>query len=216
MTGPTKAITEAVRERFARQLRALRIPRGFKTARSFALALGIDENRYTRYERAEVEPDLSLIQRICETLRVTPNDLLNLHDEPATRYSSGFADLADQVYAPPNTKAREPHSEPSVNASLATPDLSKSIGDDQKATRRRVLAWQLAARLASLAAGQETAPLKVTSSYFAAIEADPFGFAMRLPNDAALARADGAEQQRIAGMVDALVSAVEDLLTEAE
>jgi transcriptional regulator with XRE-family HTH domain len=64
------------RQDFARRLRELRVPRGFKTARSLARALEIDENRYTRYERAEVEPDLALIRRICETLRVTPNELL--------------------------------------------------------------------------------------------------------------------------------------------
>jgi len=61
---------------FARRLRELRIPRGFRTARSLARCLEIDENRYTRYERAEVEPDLTMIRRICEALNVTPNDLL--------------------------------------------------------------------------------------------------------------------------------------------
>lgn len=66
----------AARGDFARRLRALRVPRGFATARAFALALGIDENRYTRYERAEVEPDLALIRHICEVLGVTPNELL--------------------------------------------------------------------------------------------------------------------------------------------
>ncbi len=66
----------AARLEFARRLRELRIPRGFRTARSLARSLDIDENRYTRYERAEVEPDLAMIRRICETLDVTPNDLL--------------------------------------------------------------------------------------------------------------------------------------------
>ncbi|MBS0244706.1 MAG: helix-turn-helix transcriptional regulator, partial [Proteobacteria bacterium] len=51
------------RAEFARRLRELRIPRGFRTARSLARALEIDENRYTRYERAEVEPDLDMIRR---------------------------------------------------------------------------------------------------------------------------------------------------------
>ena len=50
--------------------------RGFRTARSFARALEIDENRYTRYERAEVEPSLELIQRICQLLDIGPNELL--------------------------------------------------------------------------------------------------------------------------------------------
>lgn len=61
---------------FAQRLRELRVPRGFRTARSLARALDIDENRYTRYERAEVEPDLTMIRRICEMLDVTPDTLL--------------------------------------------------------------------------------------------------------------------------------------------
>jgi transcriptional regulator with XRE-family HTH domain len=61
---------------FARQLKATRIARGFAYARHFAAALGLEENRYTRYERAEVEPSLSIIRRMCATLGVTPNDLL--------------------------------------------------------------------------------------------------------------------------------------------
>lgn len=66
----------AARRQFARRLRELRVARDFRTARSLARALGIDENRYTRYERAEVEPDLELLMKICSVLGVRPNDLL--------------------------------------------------------------------------------------------------------------------------------------------
>ena len=70
---------------FARQLKATRTAKGFAHARYFAAALGLEENRYTRYERAEVEPSLSIIRRMCVTLGVTPNDLLAPSDgaEPA-------------------------------------------------------------------------------------------------------------------------------------
>ena len=64
------------RARFASQLRRLRVEKGFATARQFAHAMGIEENRYTRYERAEVEPSLTVLLKICETLRVSPNELL--------------------------------------------------------------------------------------------------------------------------------------------
>ena len=50
--------------------------RGFQRARYFAESLGIEENRYTRYERAEVEPNLTLLHKMCEMLGVTPNELL--------------------------------------------------------------------------------------------------------------------------------------------
>lgn len=69
--------TPLARLEFAQRLRELRVPRGYRTARSLARALEIDENRYTRYERAEVEPDLSMIRKICETLGVTPDALLS-------------------------------------------------------------------------------------------------------------------------------------------
>jgi transcriptional regulator with XRE-family HTH domain len=61
---------------FANQLRRLRALKGFASAREFAHAVGIDENRYTRYERAEVEPSLTVLLKMCETLGVSPNELL--------------------------------------------------------------------------------------------------------------------------------------------
>ena len=45
-------------------------------AKAVARALEIEENRYGRYERAEVEPNLALLCRMCEVLQVLPNDLL--------------------------------------------------------------------------------------------------------------------------------------------
>lgn len=100
--------TPEARLDFARRLRELRIPRGFRTARSLARALEIDENRYTRYERAEVEPDLDMIRRICTLLDVSPNDLLcnsnenghggNEHHLAASdraRATGGFANRTD-------------------------------------------------------------------------------------------------------------------------
>ena len=51
-------------------------------ARNFARALGIEENTYTRYERAEAEPNLTLIDKICNVLRITPDALFG-RDMPA-------------------------------------------------------------------------------------------------------------------------------------
>jgi transcriptional regulator with XRE-family HTH domain len=73
-----------IRLQFAKRLKLLRTEKGYAHARAFAKALGIEENRYTRYERAEVEPSLTLIHRICQTLQASPNDLLGLAaDAPA-------------------------------------------------------------------------------------------------------------------------------------
>src|SRR5690349_23493942 len=80
----------AVRAEYDRRLRTLRAQRGFERARHFAKALGIEENRYTRYERAEVEPSLTLIYEICQKLAVTPNELM------------GFAELEAAKPVPPS------------------------------------------------------------------------------------------------------------------
>src|SRR6188472_2934779 len=46
-----KTLAPEVRSQFAKRLKAMRVHGGFERARYFAKALGIEENRYTRYER---------------------------------------------------------------------------------------------------------------------------------------------------------------------
>jgi len=96
-----KHMTDAASEeciRLSKRLKSLRQARGFRTARSFASKLDIHENRYTRYERAEVEPDLELLVKFCSVLHITPNDLLSetieLASEPASAAiaASGFTE----------------------------------------------------------------------------------------------------------------------------
>jgi transcriptional regulator with XRE-family HTH domain len=60
---------------FAGRLKTLRVLRGFRTARSFARALDIDENRYTRWERGEVEPSVAMLSKMAEILNL-PVDIL--------------------------------------------------------------------------------------------------------------------------------------------
>jgi transcriptional regulator with XRE-family HTH domain len=64
-----------VRVAVASRLRVLRLSNGFDTARAFAQALGVEENRYTRWERAETEPDFTHIMRICQVLKITTDEL---------------------------------------------------------------------------------------------------------------------------------------------
>jgi transcriptional regulator with XRE-family HTH domain len=71
----TRAERPSPREQFAARLRAARRARGFRTAKSFAEALGIEQNTYTRYERAEVEPNIAVIERMWAALDLAPNDL---------------------------------------------------------------------------------------------------------------------------------------------
>jgi transcriptional regulator with XRE-family HTH domain len=125
----------AVREYFARRLKELRIPRGYPTARSLSRALGIDENRYTRYERAEVEPDLSLLLKICGLLRASPNDLL---------VPAGFDDQQSLYQAEPISPAGPAALPPRAQASTAP--AAAAPADPQ---RRRAIMWQLASEVTS-------------------------------------------------------------------
>jgi transcriptional regulator with XRE-family HTH domain len=78
--GPCDVTPPDVRIVFASRLKQLRIMRGYNTARMFSDALGIEQNRYTRYERAEVEPSLTMIDKICQMLDVMPNELLGYRE----------------------------------------------------------------------------------------------------------------------------------------
>src|SRR5262245_14425462 len=150
----------AVRAEFAKRLRTLRAQRGYERARHFAKALGIEENRYTRYERAEVEPNLTLLFEICQTLAITPNELMGFADGVDGRSPS----LADG----PAAARREARSAPEVNA-----------GSDLRAR-----AWQLATEAAQLQTELRGAtkaafdPLRLvreTGRLYSRLEQDPFG-----------------------------------------
>lgn len=83
-----------VRSEFAKRLKVIRTQRGFPRARYFASTLGIEENRYTRYERAEVEPSLTLIHKMCETLGITPNELLGFEAVRPRESQPGFSEAS--------------------------------------------------------------------------------------------------------------------------
>src|SRR5882672_10370283 len=90
-----EVLAPEVRSQFAKRLKIIRTQRGFDRARYFAKSLGIEENRYTRYERAEVEPSLTLIHKMCATLHVTPNELLGFaefNDEGAFQSAPGLSE----------------------------------------------------------------------------------------------------------------------------
>lgn len=191
-----EARSRDVRLHFAQRLKELRAARGFRTARSLAQALAIDENRYTRYERAEVEPDLGLLVRICETLGATPNELLLGGSAPgADRPLAGFAEKA----------------EPAALAPAGSPGSAAGTGDrGALRARQRALAWQLAGELARARArpGAPLTNLQTKSRFFAEIERDPFAFIGRLAEDAALAALPLHQQARIAALTDELIAAV--------
>jgi transcriptional regulator with XRE-family HTH domain len=187
------------RQRFARRLREFRVARGFKTARSLARALEIDENRYTRYERAEVEPDMELIQQICETLKLSPNDLLGTAS-PSARH----------LMQPASTSAPAGFAEPAS----ALPDVS--------ATRDHLLrdktAWSLACAVAELQSRvsdpapenpSRLATLRHAARLFADLERRPFAAVSEILLHPAVSHAPAQEAHRIENLIEAFTHATD-------
>jgi transcriptional regulator with XRE-family HTH domain len=183
------------RTKFARRLKNLRIQRGFDRARFFAKTLGIEENRYTRYERAEVEPSLTLIQKMCETLRVTPNELLSFGEIADDR---GFAPAPGMAEAGPGEPARGSERD--------------SGGPDPVGS----LAWRLASetvamRVAQLGKKAAADPLEIireTSALFAELQAKPFGAVAEIVRDPALKSADAARKAALAELIQSFTETV--------
>jgi len=182
------------RQQFARRLREFRVARGFKTARSLAQALDIDENRYTRYERAEVEPDIKLIQQICETLGLSPNDLLGT---PAARHAVGVRTAA---LAAPSGFAEPEH----------VPLIAPA---DETLLVRDKTAWSLACAVADLQvrathAGADStsrsATLRQAARLFADLERRPYAAVTDILLHPAVAQAPVNDARRIETLIEAL------------
>lgn len=65
------------RAAFARRLEAARIAAGYETMREFAVALGITEARYRRWEAAETEPGLMFLNKIHALTGVSLDTLIS-------------------------------------------------------------------------------------------------------------------------------------------
>ncbi|MGH6815809.1 MAG: helix-turn-helix domain-containing protein [Hyphomicrobiaceae bacterium] len=206
-----------VREEFARRLKALRIKRGFKTARSLAQALGIDENRYTRYERFEVEPDLTLLRRICDILGVTSNELLQGPGTETDFASSSFGESSSgEVFGGPSDTVGR------VVPPLHAP-YRRTTYAEARIVKRRALTWQLAQELTNASLPPEQDPtvaagspvserafqaFQLTAKIYSEIDADPFAFAMKVGNDPLLGRIDPQQRTRIMALIQDLIAEV--------
>ena len=180
------------RQQFARRLREFRVARGFKTARSLAQALDIDENRYTRYERAEVEPDIKLIQQICETLGLSPNDLLGT---PVPR----------QAMAP----------RAALSATVSGFSEPEPVPSNPSAGERDRTAWLLACAVADLRATATNpspesagvsplATLQQAARLFADLQSRPYAAVTDILLHPAVAQAPVKEARRIETLIEAL------------
>jgi transcriptional regulator with XRE-family HTH domain len=194
----TQALAPQVRSQFAQRLKSLRTQRGFDRARYFAKSLGIEENRYTRYERAEVEPSLTLIHKMCETLRVSPNELL------------GFADPGHLPGGIPGLAEASAEEIERAHGGGAGGKGAHPVGS---------LAWSLAAEAVAIrhehgakskAPADPLALLRETSALFRNLQTEPFDTVAAILNDAALKTVDGKHKAKLAEMIQAYTESVSD------
>jgi transcriptional regulator with XRE-family HTH domain len=180
-----------VRLQFAKRLKSMRTQRGFERARYFAKSLGIEENRYTRYERAEVEPSLTLIHKMCETLRVSPNELLGFGDQRHQRSLEAAPGLAE---SPTEAIAHGPDGsggKPDPLGSLAWSLASEAVAIRQEQSGR------------SKAAGDAFHMLQERAALFRSLQSDPFDTAMQILEDRALRDVEPKRKARLAELIQA-------------
>ena len=184
-----KPLAPEVRSQFAKRLKEMRVQSGFPRARYFADSLGIEENRYTRYERAEVEPSLTLIHKMCETLKVSPNELLGFA-ESAGASGGGFAEVAPRE---------------SANA------------EDAAARHLDLLAWRLASeavavgnrhRATSKASLDPLAATRETGKLFQKLQSDPFGTIAEFVAEDALKDLDADRKAELANLIETFTESI--------
>jgi transcriptional regulator with XRE-family HTH domain len=190
-----------VRLQFARRLKDMRTRRGFDRARYFAKSLGIEENRYTRYERAEVEPSLTLIHKMCATLGVSPNELL------------GFAEAGPQRPFDAAPGLAEP-----AAGSFAHTNGASEGGNALDAVS--TLAWNLASEAVAMrsermgrskpAGGELMRDLEETSALFGKLRADPFRTVAEIVGDRALKGADTARRDNLAELIKSYTESISE------
>jgi transcriptional regulator with XRE-family HTH domain len=187
-----KTLAPEVRSQFAKRLKEMRVNSGFLRARYFAKSLGIEENRYTRYERAEVEPSLTLIHKMCDVLRVSPNVLM------------GFAEYEG---ASPGLIPAFAEDSPDENANSA----------DAGTRHMGLLAWRLASeavavrhkqRAKSKAAPDPLATTREVGRLFQKLQSDPFGTVAEIVADDALKDLGSERKAELAELVDAYAQSV--------
>jgi transcriptional regulator with XRE-family HTH domain len=174
---------------FAERLRSVRKARGFRTAKSFAAEMDIDQNTYTRYERGEVEPNLSVIERMWSALGLTGNEL--------------FGSMAGPISGAAESRAR------GVTA-LCDPGLVDGFAGSTAST---AAAWRLAEAWAETRAGNASAgdPLQrlvEVSRVYQDLADDPYGAVGRLLARPEIARFKPAQREVMATLITAFTATV--------
>ena len=192
-----QTLAPEVRSQFAQRLKSLRTQRGFDRARYFARTLGIEENRYTRYERAEVEPSLTLIHKMCETLHVSPNELLGFAEPRQGHQTPGLAEPALEEIG----RAHAGDAEGSGKGRDPTSSHAWNLAAEAVAIRHEHTAK-------SKAGADPLAALRETGALFHSLQAEPFDTVAKIVNDDALKDVDAKRRARLAALIQAFTESV--------
>ncbi len=187
----TKALAPEVRAQFAQRLKKLRVQNGYPRARYFARSLGIEENRYTRYERAEVEPSLTLLHKMCEILKVSPNELM------------GFAAGASPMFGEEFSQYAEPGERSKDFALVAWKLASEAINSRSKVRSR------------AKSSDDPLAATRDTGKLFQQLQSDPFGTVALIVADENLTHLDAKRKVEFAEIVSQFTSAATRAAHEA-
>ena len=178
-----------IASQFGKRLRDLREAKGFAAARHFARALGIPENRYTRYERGVSEPNIDLIYRICSTLAISPDELFAAKgNRDAPGFSSGpqqAIGVSEISQAVVNDRRLAPDR---VASALPHPGLERGQAQDAAAWRlAAAIVRHLAAQASETRAPRPTlATLAETGRLFTALRNTPYETVSRIAVDGSI------------------------------
>ncbi len=191
----------------ADRLKALRLSSGYAKARHFARELGISENRYTRYERGEAEPDFALLRTICEKLGATPNELFGWSEAPARR---AFTERDGPVVA------RAPGFAEEQPSPLEPPPDSAGAPPTSLPPAAEMAAWRLASAFGGTGFGDHgasaqpapLAPLRLTADIFLRLRQYPLATVARLLREMDYAALPPERQAMLSKEIEAFVRAL--------
>ncbi|MFM2422594.1 MAG: Helix-turn-helix domain [Pseudomonadota bacterium] len=205
---------------FAERLRALRKARGYRTAKSFAEVLQIDQNTYTRYERGEVEPNLVVLGRIWDLLDLPDNGLIGTPSSLRPQMDSLLLDGSDDLGRPSaqvipfvtaNGIGSGQFAQGFAETETPAPQGGAAPGaSSMGATRSRqgkidAKAWRLAQLVAACGVGlqpedrkNQMVVVRETAAHYRALMNSPFDAIARFSADAALDSIEARQREQIA------------------
>ena len=74
----------AIKKKFGKNLRRIRIEKGYKSLMQFYVDSGIDKSRMGKFERGEIAPTVPTLFELAEALNIAVTDLLVFKEKKAS------------------------------------------------------------------------------------------------------------------------------------